>query len=95
MAMWPVLISGIGVRVVEAMDIDGAYAAVMAAHGCKSEDVLAVFRHSLVRANYGSGCYHSPTKKHRHGPGGNKCIWCGSTSNGSGCYHSPTWKHEK
>jgi len=45
--------------------------------------------------SYGSGCYHSPTKKHRHGPGGNKCIWCGSTSNGSGCIHSPTGKHEK
>ena len=44
---------------------------------------------------YGSGCYHSPTGKHRHGPGANKCIWCGSTANGSGCYHSPTGKHEK
>ena len=40
-------------------------------------------------------CIHSPTKKHRYGPGGDKCIWCGSSFNGSGCYRSPTGKHEK
>ena len=51
MAMRSVLIAGIGVRVVEAKDIDGAYAAAMAAHDCKSEDILVVFRHSLVRAS--------------------------------------------
>ena len=45
--------------------------------------------------NYGTGCMHSPTKKHCHGHGANKCVWCGSTSNGSGCMHSPTKKHEK
>ena len=26
---------------------------------------------------------------------GNKCIWCGSTSNGAGCPYSPTHRHEK
>ena len=63
MKKWTVLIKGVGSRDVEAKDIDGAYAAAMAAHDCKSEDVLAVFRHSLVRASYGSGCIHSPARK--------------------------------
>ena len=48
---WTVLIRGIGVHVVEAKDIDGAYAAAMAAYGCRLEDILAVFGHSPVRAS--------------------------------------------
>ena len=48
---WSVLIAGIGVRVVEAEDIDGAYAAAMTAYGCRLEDILAVFGHSPVRAS--------------------------------------------
>ena len=43
--------------------------------------------------SYGSGCYHSPTKKHEHRDDEKHCEWCGSTSYGSGCYHSPTKKH--
>ena len=46
-------------------------------------------------ASYGAGCHHSPTNKHRHGPGDGKCIWCGSKSTGAGCHHSPTGKHVK
>ena len=46
-------------------------------------------------ASYGTGCMHSPTKKHYHGSGGNKCRWCGSSSLGSGCMHSPTKNHER
>ena len=38
---------------------------------------------------------YSPNKLHRHGHGGNKCIWCGSTSTGAGCIYSPTRRHEK
>ena len=47
---WSVLIAGIGVRVVEATDIDGAYAVAMTAYGCQYEDVLAVFSHLPVCA---------------------------------------------
>ena len=43
--------------------------------------------------SYGAGCHHSPTSKHRHGPGESKCIWCGSKSTGADCHHSPTGKH--
>jgi len=46
-------------------------------------------------ASYGTGCMHSPTKKHYHGSGGNKCRWCGSSSLGSCCMHSPTKNHER
>ena len=45
MAKWSVLIAGIGTRVVEAEDIDGAYAVAEAEYGCRLEDVLAVFSH--------------------------------------------------
>ena len=45
MTKWSVLIEGVGVRVVEAMDIDGAYAAAVAEYGCKIESVLGVFCH--------------------------------------------------
>ncbi len=45
--------------------------------------------------SYGSGCYHSPTKKHEHRDDEKHYEWCGSSSYGSGCYHSPTGKHEK
>ena len=48
---WSVLMVGIGVRIVEAKDIDGAYVAAMAAYGCRLEDILAVFGHSPVRAS--------------------------------------------
>ena len=48
---WSVLMVGIGVRIVEAKDIDGAYTAAMAAHDCRLADILAVFGHSPVRAS--------------------------------------------
>ena len=48
---WSVLMAGIGVRIVEAEDIDGAYAASMTAYGCRLEDILAVFGHSPVRTS--------------------------------------------
>ena len=48
MAKWSVLIAGIGVRVVEAKDIDGAYAAAMDEFGCKLDDILAVFNHTPI-----------------------------------------------
>ena len=50
MAKWSVLIAGIGARVVEAEEIDGAYVAAMTTYGCRLEDILAVFGHSPVRA---------------------------------------------
>ena len=49
MEKWPVLIAGIGTRVVEAEDIDGAYAVAEAEYGCRLEDVLAVFSHDPFR----------------------------------------------
>lgn len=45
MAKWSVLIAGIGTRVVEAEDIDGAYVVTEAEYGCRLEDVLVVFSH--------------------------------------------------
>ena len=48
---WSVLMVGIGVRIVEAKDNDGAYVAAMAAYGCRLEDILAVFGHSPVRTS--------------------------------------------
>jgi hypothetical protein len=45
---WTVLIRGIGVRVVEAKDIDGAYAAAMDIFSCKLDDILAVFSHTPI-----------------------------------------------
>ena len=48
---WTVLIKDVGMRVVTADDIDGAYAAAMTAYGCRLEDVLAVFGHSPVRTS--------------------------------------------
>ncbi len=39
---WPVLIKDIGIRVVTANDIDGAYIAATKEYGCKMEDILAV-----------------------------------------------------
>ena len=42
---------------------------------------------------YGSGCLHSPTKKHEHIEDEKKCEFCGSSGYGSGCQHSPTHKH--
>lgn len=48
MTKWFVLIAGIGVRVVEAKDIDGAYAAAMDEFGCKLDDILAVFSHAPI-----------------------------------------------
>lgn len=44
-------------------------------------------------SSYGSGCIHSPTKKHEHRDDEKHCEWCGSSSYGSGCIHSPTRKH--
>jgi len=44
-------------------------------------------------SSYGSGCPHSPTKKHEHTDDEKKCEFCGSSSYGSGCPHSPTKKH--
>ncbi len=29
--------------------------------------------------------FESPNRIHRHGHGGGKSIWCGTTSTGSGC----------
>ena len=43
--------------------------------------------------NYGSGCIHSPTRKHEHRDDEKHCEWCGSSNYGSGCIHSPTRKH--
>ena len=43
--------------------------------------------------SYGSGCVHSPTRKHEHRDDEKHCEWCGSSSYGSGCIHSPTRKH--
>ena len=43
MAKWSVLIAGIGTRVVEAEDIDGAYAVAEAEYGCLLEYVLFDF----------------------------------------------------
>ena len=48
MTKWFVLIAGIGVCVVEAKDIDGAYAAVMDIFSCKLDDILAVFSHAPI-----------------------------------------------
>ena len=48
MAKWSVLIAGIGVRVVEAKDIDGAYAAAMDIFSCKLDDILAVLSHTPI-----------------------------------------------
>lgn len=48
---WSVLMAGIGVRIVEAEDIDGAYTAAMATYGCRLEDILAVFSHTPFRAS--------------------------------------------
>ena len=39
---WHVLIKDIGIRVVTANDIDGAYIAATKEYGCKMEDILAV-----------------------------------------------------
>ena len=39
--------------------------------------------------------FESPNRIHRHGHGGGKSIWCGSTSTGSGCQYSPTRRHER
>ena len=39
---WPVLIKDVGMRVVTANDIDGAYIAATKEYGCKMEDILAV-----------------------------------------------------
>jgi hypothetical protein len=44
-------------------------------------------------ASFGSGCIHSPHKKHEHIADEKKCEFCGSASYGSGCLHSPTHKH--
>ena len=46
-----ILMVGIGVRVVEAKDIDGAYAAAMDEFGCKLDDILAVFSHTPININ--------------------------------------------
>ena len=46
MIKWSVLINGIGLRVVMADDVDGAYLVAMKEYGCKIEDILAVFCHS-------------------------------------------------
>ena len=54
MAKWSVLIAGIGTRVVEAEDIDGAYAVAEAEYGCRLEDVLVVFSHDPFRESIGS-----------------------------------------
>ena len=43
--------------------------------------------------NYGSGCIHSPMRKHEHRDDEKHCEFCGSSSYGSGCYYSPTRKH--
>ena len=43
--------------------------------------------------SYGSGCIHSPTRKHEHRDDEKHCEWCGSSSYGSGCIHAPTRKH--
>ena len=43
-----ILMVGIGVRVVEAKDIDGAYAAAMDIFSCKLDDILAVFSHTPI-----------------------------------------------
>jgi hypothetical protein len=55
------------------------------------------FRMSKCRhcgsSSYGSGCIHSPTRKHEHRDDESRCEWCGSRSYGSGCIHSPTRKH--
>jgi len=48
MKKWSVIIEDIGMRVVEANDIDGAYDAAMDEFGCEVDDVLAVFCHSPV-----------------------------------------------
>ena len=48
MTKWFVLIAGIGVRVVEAKDIDGAYAAAMDIFSCKLDDILAVLSHAPI-----------------------------------------------
>ena len=53
MAKWSVLIAGIGTRVVEAEDIDGAYAVAEAEYGCKLQDVLAVFSQVPFRESKG------------------------------------------
>ena len=50
MMKWSVLIADVGIRVVEAEDIDRAYAADVAEYGCKLEDVLAVFCHTPFRS---------------------------------------------
>ena len=44
-------------------------------------------------SSFGSGCPHSPTKKHEHSGDEKKCEYCNSSSYGSGCPHSPTKKH--
>jgi len=44
--------------------------------------------------SFGSGCPHSPSRKHKHENNGEACTWCGSRSHGSGCPHSPARKHE-
>ena len=54
MAKWSVLITGIGKCVVEAEDIDGAYAVAEAEYGCRLEDVLAVFSHDAFHESKGS-----------------------------------------
>ena len=48
MTKWFVLIAGIGVRVVEAKDIDGAYDVAMKEYGCTFDDILAVFSHTPI-----------------------------------------------
>ena len=53
MAKWSVLIAGIGRCVVEAENIDGAYAVATAEYGCRLEDVLAVFSHDPFRESKG------------------------------------------
>jgi hypothetical protein len=48
------------------------------------------------KSAYGNGCLGAPTRKHRHGSGAGKCVWCGTFVGAStmGCPHSPNRKHE-
>ena len=41
----------------------------------------------------GDAVKQNPKRKHKHEPGGGKCIWCGQQANSQSCNHSPTGKH--
>ena len=47
---------------------------------------------------YGLGCVYSPEddRKHKHGHGDKKCVWCGAVIShaGPGCAISPNGRHE-